>query len=141
MMRMTGLLLAAGAVAALGFRSGKVGSVGNTNETRAPVVVTVAVTGCGQSDVSIRINPWQAHIAPGDSLSWNHSGADSVMISPVTQGWPFPGASPRAARGAQARAGALARGRARAGQRFSYEIVMYCAGRVIKIDPDIVIDE
>lgn len=136
MMRTTGMLLAAGALVALGFRGGDApGAV----EQRAPVRVSVSVTNCERDTVTFTVSPWQARVGPDDDLAWTQSGTDSVAIRPLTSGWPFPTANPRAARGALASAGRLARGRAQEGQVFSYEIIVYCGDRVLRIDPDIII--
>jgi len=136
MIRTTGMLLAAGALVALGFRGG---DATGAAERRAPVRVSVSVTNCEQETFTITVSPWQARVSPDDDLAWTQSGTDSVAIRPLTAGWPFPTANPKAARGALASAGQLARGRAQEGQVFRYEIIVYCGDRVYKIDPDIII--
>lgn len=139
MRRITGLLLAVGAFVALSLA---VGDTASASASRAPVQVSIAVENCGADAVTITINPWQARVGPEDDLTWVHSGADSVMIEPVTRGnWPFPTANPRAARGAAASAGRMTRGRAQVGQVVQYAIVLYCGGRMLRIDPDIIIGD
>lgn len=138
MIRIAGMLLVTGTLAALGLRAGEAVPA---DAARAPVRVSVAVTDCQEDAVTITVSPWQAQVAPGDDLAWTQTGADSVAIEPTTPGWPFPAPNPRAARGALASAGALAAGRAPAGRVFNYGITLFCGDRVLRIDPEIIIGE
>ncbi len=111
---------------------------GPRDDVRATVTVNVQAD-CRGTGVTVSINPWVATLARGDSLVWNHTGADSMDIRPL-RGWPFPGVPARARAAAPARAGAVVP-TAPPGQRFPYQIALYCADRTVIIDPDVVIGE
>jgi hypothetical protein len=107
--------------------------------------ISIQVSGCATDNIAIVVHPWTAYVERGRPLRWTTPATvDSVVIQATRPGqWPFEWAQPgqpqrRAARGGAAiQAGAMRPGAA-AGS-YSYRFLLYCDGRVIDIDPDIVI--
>jgi hypothetical protein len=109
---------------------------------RGPVQnIEVRVGGCATDQIQIVVRPWEAHVRRGDPLSWTldqpTTGIDSMVIVPKAD-WPFTEPRPSVGRPQMpARAGNV-RQDAPMGH-YSYSIMVYCDGRVIDIDPEIVI--
>jgi hypothetical protein len=116
----------------------------NDQDWQPTSTVEVEITDCAGDSVSIRVSPWVANVRQGDPLTWSTSaeGADSVAIQAKDPGqWPFEweGQRQRMARppGEEIAAGNATRGEV--GRTYRYHIVVYCGGRILDIDPDIVV--
>lgn len=110
---------------------------------RAPVDVTVSAT-CTGNAVTVSISPWEARITRDDSVTWSLGGAaDSVDIQPLNRGgraWPFQRNNPGRARRSQRASSGRTRGNVQAGT-YAYQIILYCGGRRIVIDPEVIIED
>lgn len=107
--------------------------------------IYVTVNGCGTDSIYIKVDPWVAPVQRGQPARWHppEEGIDSMVVQAKDpHAWPFQWAPPgRAQRrptlpGRALQAG-VARGRHQ--ERYAYSILVYCGGRVIDIDPEVVI--
>jgi hypothetical protein len=101
--------------------------------------VTVNITGCRTDTVRVIVDPWVARVAPGRQFSWVADGdLDSLTVRHKGGDWPFPAQLPAARPGDSIDAG---QPQGAANQRGSYDILVYCGGRVLEIDPWIILRE
>jgi hypothetical protein len=102
--------------------------------------IAVDVHGCGTESMSFAVRPWEAHVRRGSPLRWTiPAGVDSMRIAPKSPGqWPFPGPPSVGRPNLPVQAGRVL-GTAPIGHRYSYDVVLYCLGRIVTIDPDIII--
>jgi hypothetical protein len=101
--------------------------------------IDVRILGCATDQIQIVVRPWEAPVRRGAAVSWpiDAPGIDSLVIVPKGD-WPFTEPRPSVGRpNVPARAGNV-RQDARMG-RYSYSIMVYCEGRIIDIDPEVVI--
>jgi hypothetical protein len=113
--------------------------------------VNIRVEGCTAESTLIEVNPWAVVVERGRPLRWTtnagQQGVDSVAIQAVTPGhWPFPWAQPgqaqrRVARPQQPTIQAGNAGGPRGIVTYRYRILVYCDGRILDIDPDIIITD
>lgn len=119
--------------------------------------ISIDVTGCTTDEIDIVVRPWTAWVARGRPLSWSTpADVDSVAIQAVDPAhWPFqwgPGSGEpsqqsrqqpprqrRSARGGQPIQAGTVPANLPIGQSYRYRILVYCGGRVIDIDPDLMI--
>jgi hypothetical protein len=102
--------------------------------------ITVTVSGCETDRIELAVRPWEAYVVGGRPLRWTvPQGVDSMRVVPKGD-WPFPGQPPVGLPGVPIQAGNV-NANAPIGNRYSYSIIITCGGRVIDIDPDIIIRE
>jgi hypothetical protein len=154
------VLAKASAVAALAALVAGCAPVTRDHPPPAPVdVISIQVSGCATEYIAIVVHPWTARVRRAAPLRWTTPAeVDSVAIQAVHDGWPFPWpAAPQPTHPPQLRPPPPPRPRRSAPGGtpiqagpitpgvpmgvHSYRILLYCEGRVIDIDPEIIIFE
>lgn len=105
---------------------------------------TMTITVTFMCDGKRSVDPWEAHVAPGDDIEWElseDSDAERIRIRPKRpEAWPLDGGTaPEGGRG-KARRGRGKIKRDAAKGRSSYDIEARCGREWRRIDPDIIID-
>lgn len=129
--------------------------------------ISIDITGCNTNQIGIIVRPWTAWVARGQPLRWTTPAAvDSVAIQAIDPTrWPFqwgpgqglregpgqgqgqlqqaprqqPPQQRRSARGGQPIQAGTVPADAPIGETYRYRILVYCQGRVLDIDPDLII--